>query len=113
MFSLSLVELISIVKVFILCSVFFVWVVRYANIVNEFDYYKYPNWLRDLVGILKLSFAVMIQNENVLIVKFGAVGIILLMFMAVLTHFKVKNKLKKMLPSLILLLLCVLVFRFS
>lgn len=34
-------------------SVFFVWVIRYANIVQEFKQYGLPDWLRDLVGILK------------------------------------------------------------
>jgi len=34
-------------------SIFFVWVVRYGNVVEEFKHYGLPDWLRDLVGILK------------------------------------------------------------
>ena len=37
-------------------SVFFVWVIRYANIVQEFKQYGLPDWLRDLVGILKMNY---------------------------------------------------------
>ena len=36
----------------VVASVLFVWVVRYANIVQEFKQYGYPDWLRDMVGIL-------------------------------------------------------------
>ena len=36
-------------------SIFFVWVVRYNNIIQEFKQYGLPHWLRDLVGVLKLS----------------------------------------------------------
>ena len=45
-------------------SVFFVWVIRYANIVQEFKQYGLPDWLRDLceIGVLLplaiLSYAV-------------------------------------------------------
>ena len=41
-------------------SVFFVWVVRYENIVQEFKQYGLPGWLRDLVGILKMTFVLML-----------------------------------------------------
>ena len=41
-------------------SVFFVWVVRYANIIQEFKQYGLPDWLRDLVGILKMTFSLML-----------------------------------------------------
>ena len=45
------------IKALITGSIFFVWVVRYQNIIEEFRLYGLPAWLRDLVGILKLSFA--------------------------------------------------------
>ena len=41
-------------------SVFFVWVIRYANIVQEFKQYGLPDWLKDLVGILKMNFSLML-----------------------------------------------------
>jgi hypothetical protein len=60
-------------------AIFFVWVVRYANIVEEFKQFGLPEWLRDLVGILKLTFA------------------------AFVTLLRVGNPPFKMLPSLALL----------
>ena len=50
-------------KIIVGVAVFFVWVVRYDNIKKEFIYYNLPNWLRDLVGILKISFAIMLQFQ--------------------------------------------------
>ena len=43
-------------KIVVVAAVFFVWVVRYENIRKEFKDYNLPNWFRDLVGILKISF---------------------------------------------------------
>jgi uncharacterized membrane protein YphA (DoxX/SURF4 family) len=87
-------------------SVFFVWVVRYANIVQEFKQYGLPDWLRDLVGILKMTFALMllIGIERGLFAVMGGIGIAILMGAAVVTHLRVKNPVFKMLPSLTLLL---------
>ena len=39
-------------QVLVASSIFFVWVVRYDNIVSEFRQYGLPDWLRDLVGRL-------------------------------------------------------------
>ena len=44
-------------KILVGVSILFVWVVRYHNIVEEFKLYHLPDWLRDLVGILKITFA--------------------------------------------------------
>jgi hypothetical protein len=44
-------------KILVVTSIFFVWVVRYENIVKEFEEYGIPAWVRDLTGILKLTFA--------------------------------------------------------
>jgi hypothetical protein len=92
-------------KVLTLCSVMFVWVVRYSNIVEEFKHYQYPNWLRDSVGILKMTCVVLMISSDDTLVTVGASGIALLMIAALGTHFKVKNPPQKMVPALILLLL--------
>ena len=86
-------------------SVFFVWVVRYANIFQEFKQYGLPDWLRDLVGILKMTFALMllIGIERGLFAVVGGIGIAILMGTAVVSHLRVKNPVFKMLPSLMLL----------
>ncbi len=90
----------------VVASVFFVWVVRYANIVQEFKQYGLPDWLRDLVGILKMTFSLMllIGIERGAFAVAGGIGIALLMSAAFVTHLRVKNPVFKMLPSLTLLI---------
>ncbi len=87
-------------------SVFFVWVVRYANIIQEFKQLQLPDWLRDLVGILKLTFSLMllIGIERGPIAVLGGVGLATLMGAALLTHLRVGSPPFKMLPSATLLL---------
>ena len=85
--------LIAILQIVTANSILFVWVVRYKNIIQEFEQYNLPSWLRDMVGIFKLSFAIMlligIFDERFKII--GAGGILLLMIAAFLTHLNVKN----------------------
>ena len=92
-------------------SVFFVWVVRYANIVQEFKQYGLPDWLRDLVGILKMTFSLMllIGIERSPFAVAGGIGIAALMGAAFVTHLWVKNPVFKMLPSLTLLVFSVVI----
>ncbi len=92
-------------QAFVAASVFFVWVVRYPNIVQEFKQYGLPDWLRDLVGILKMTFSLMlvIGIERRPFAVAGGVGIAVLMGAAFVTHLRVKNPVVKMLPSLTLL----------
>jgi uncharacterized membrane protein YphA (DoxX/SURF4 family) len=88
-------------------AIFFVWVVRYANIVQEFKQYALPDWLRDLVGILKLTCSVLllIGIERPIFAVVGGGAIAVLMGAAFATHLRVKNPVFKMLPSLTLLIL--------
>ncbi len=74
-------------------SIFFVWVVRYANIIQEFKQYGLPDWLRDLVGILKLTFALLllIGIERRPFAVAGGLGIAVLMACAFFMHLRVKN----------------------
>jgi len=92
-------------------SVFFVWVVRYANAVQEFKQYGLPDWLRDLVGVLKMTFALLllIGIERPQFAVVGGVGIALLMLTAFITHLRVKNPVVKMLPCLSLLVIAALI----
>lgn len=98
-------ELTISLQALVAASIFFVWVVRYDNIVQEFRGYGLPDWLRDLVGILKITFAVMmlIGIDRPFFAVVGGFGIAILMGAAVLTHIRVKNAVFKMLPSLALL----------
>ena len=103
--------LVSILQIITASSVFFVWVVRYDNIIEEFVYYKLPTWLRDLVGILKVSFGIMllmgVYDEKFKII--GAGGLSLLMIAALLTHVKVKNPIYKAIPAVTLLSFSVII----
>ncbi len=96
-------------------SVFFVWVVRYANAVQEFKQYGLPDWLRDLVGVLKMTFALLllIGIERPQFAVVGGVGIALLMLAAFVTHLRAKNPIFKMLPCLSLLVLAALIAWFN
>ena len=77
--SIQISILIDSLKIIASVAVFFVWVVRYDNIKKEFIEYGLPNWLRDLVGILKISFAIMLQFQNEQLIMIGSVGIVILM----------------------------------
>jgi hypothetical protein len=92
-------------------SIFFVWVVRYVNIVEEFEHYRLPAWLRDLVGILKLSLALMLLlgTERAELAVVGGLGIAALMGCALLVHLRVKNPPPKMLPAASLLVLSLVI----
>ncbi len=100
-------------KIITLSSVLFVWVVKYKYIRDEFKQYQLPEWLRDFVGILKISCVVMLFNPSNEVVVLGCVMLSLLMFFALLTHLKVKNPLPKMVPALSLLFITGLVLTFT
>ena len=92
-------------------SIFFVWVVRYDNIIQEFKQYGLPDWLRDLVGILKLTFALLLLLglQRASLAMIGSLGIAGLMGCAFAVHLRVKNPAFKMLPSLTLLVLSLII----
>ena len=104
-------DLTIILQALVAASVIFVWVVRYDNIVQEFKQYGLPDWLRDLVGILKLTFALLlllgIQRSSLAVI--GGLGVAGLMCCAFAIHLRVKNPAFKMLPSLALLVLSLII----
>jgi hypothetical protein len=100
-------------KAIVFSSVIFVWVVRYQNIIEEFKQFSYPAWLRDLVGISKITFVILIMNSDSNLVVIGAIGISILMLAALTTHLKVKNPFSKMMPSMSLLILNLIIFALS
>lgn len=102
---MNIESLLESVKILVSVSIFFVWVVRYSNIVEEFNIYRLPNWLRDTTGILKLSFATMLLSSDSKVISLGASGIIILMLFAQIIHLKSKSLLIKRIPSMILIIL--------
>ena len=97
----------TVLRIVISTALFFVWVVRYDNIIMEFRKdYNYPDWLRDLTGIAKLTCAVMLLSTNTELNELGLKVIITLMAFAILTHINVKSHPSKSIPSLSLMSLC-------
>ena len=94
-------------KILVVTSIFFVWVVRYENIVKEFKEYGLPAWLRDLTGILKLTFAVMLLfgQQDRHLPLFGSLGIAALMVCAQIVHIRADTAVFRRVPSLVLLML--------
>ena len=111
--TVSLDILIEIIKIVSSVAIFFVWVVRYENIRKEFDDYNLPTWLRDLTGILKLSFAWMLHSSDTRIVLAGSSGITLLMLAAVVTHVRLKSTFRRYIASVTMLLLSITILYFS
>lgn len=107
---ITIVSAIYAIKAIITSSIFFVWVVRYQNIIEEFKLYGLPAWLRDFVGVLKLSFVLMLHIPDRTVILFGSLGIALLMMAALITHLRIKNQFYKMLPSMSLMVLSILIF---
>ena len=111
--TVSLDILIELIKVVSSVAIFFVWVVRYENIRKEFDDYNLPTWLRDLTGILKLSFAWMLHLSDPRLVVAGSSGITLLMLAAVVTHIRLKSTFRRYIASVTMLLLSITILYFS
>ena len=101
--------LLELLCILVFGSIIFVWGVRYSNIKDEFKHFNLPKWLRDLVGIFKFAFAIMLLNDRLEIVHFGAIGIALLMIAALLTHLLLKSPVPRILPSFSLLCACLII----
>ena len=89
-------------KVLIAVSILFVWVIRYKNIVTEFEGYGFPNWFRDSMGIIKCTAAVMLLYGTVPLTILAASVLSFLMLAAFITHIKFRHSFIEMLPSFIL-----------
>ena len=107
--NIELVNIIEALKIVAGVAVFFVWVVRYENIKKEFINYNLPKWMRDLVGILKLSFGAMLQFSNTGIVQLGALGITILMSAAVVTHIRLKSRFRHYIASVAMLTISLII----
>ena len=99
----------EVLSIIVFGSIIFVWGVRYNNIKDEFKHFNLPKWLRDLVGIFKFAFAIMLLNDDYEISRLGASGIAVLMIAALITHIRLNSKASKMLPSLSLLCVCLVI----
>lgn len=98
-------NIVEALKIVVTVAIFFVWFVRYENIKKEFAEYNYPKWFRDLIGILKISFTVMLHSNDKEIVLIGSAGILCLMLGAVGTHIKVESDFRKYIASVSMLII--------
>lgn len=98
-------------QVIVALSVGYVWIFRFDNIVKEFKQYGLSDLTRSLVGAAKIVLATLLiagiwYPDLVLI---PALLMASLMIAAQYFHFKVHNPWVKHLPSLLLLVLCLII----
>lgn len=87
-----------------------VWVFRYRQMIEEFQYYQLPNWLRDFTCVSKLLLAIgLIVGVWVpSLTIFSAQLLALYMLCALVAHVRVRNPILKAVPALAVLSLCIL-----
>ena len=100
---ISIENLVEAFKIIATVSIFFVWFVRYKNIKREFKRYGFPRWFRDMIGIMKISFCIMLHSSVNEIVMIGSLGIALLMLGAFFTHMRMKNTFREYIASVAML----------
>ena len=108
-------ELSSLFQLIVALSVFFVWTIRYDNVVKEFKEFGYSDLLRNFVGVFKISSATLLlagiwYTDLILI---GSISMAFFMFCAQVSHLKIKNPLIKFVPSLIFLLMSLFITAFN
>ena len=111
--SIYISSLLTMCKVILSISLYYVWVVRYKNIKEEFKGYNYPYWFRDFTGILMLSFSAMIMKNKTELIILGCLGIIIQMLGALWTHYMVQNPLRRTIPAFAVLGLCLFIVYFT
>lgn len=81
------------------------------NLREEFQVYGLPGWCLGLIGVLKVTLALMlILGVWIPVLTLpAAIGMAILMLGAVLMHVKVRDPMKKALPAINLLVLCIVV----
>ena len=104
-------NLLNITQLIVAISVLYVWIFRFHNVLKEFEQFGLSDLTRNIVGATKISLATLlivgIWYSSLVLIPSILMG--LLMICAQYFHFKIKNSFIKRLPSLILLILCVLV----
>jgi len=109
----EIVNLVEALKIITTVSILFVWFVRYENVKKEFYDYGFPSWFRDIVGILKVSFSIMIHSANKQVAILGLFGVLCLMIGAVITHIRMKNNFRTYIASVVMLVIIVTLFYFA
>lgn len=104
-------NLMSLLQIGVALSVVYVWVFRYHNVIIEFKQFELSDITRNFVGASKISLSTLLITGIWYPSLIYPSAIIMAMFMvsAQYFHFKIKNPFIKHLPSLILLVLCIII----
>ena len=104
-------DLINLSKIIVAISVAYVWTFRFHNVLKEFKQFGLSDLTRNFVGATKIALSTLlvvgIWYSSLVFIPSILMG--LLMVSAQYFHFKIKNPFIKHLPSLILLILCVVI----
>ncbi len=104
-------NLVIIAQIILAVAVAYVWIFRYNNVVKEFKQFGLNDITRNFVGASKIALATLLVAGIWYspLVQFSSVLMGLFMISAQYFHFKIKNPFIKHLPSLMLLILCVII----
>lgn len=101
----------NLAQIVVALSVLFVWTFRFHNVLKEFKQFGLSDLTRNFVGATKIALSTLlvvgIWYSSLVFIPSVLMG--LLMVSAQYFHFKIKNPFIKHLPSLILLILCVVI----
>ena len=104
-------NLMNLAQIVVAVSVLFVWTFRFHNVLKEFKQFGLSDLTRNFVGVTKVALSTLlvvgIWYSSLVFIPSILMG--LLMVSAQYFHFKIKNPFIKHLPSLILLILCVVI----
>jgi hypothetical protein len=98
-------------QIVIACSIAFVWIAHFPNVVKEFHEYGLSDFIRTLVGATKICLATLLVVGiwYPAIVMIPAILMACLMLCALAAHRKVHHRWQKYLPSALLLVLSLFV----
>ena len=105
-----MVNLIHLAQFIVAISVLWVWIVRYKVVIAEFEKFNLSEQTRIKVAAVKVSFAItMFTSVWITEMKeISALGMMIMMIGAQYYHNRYDSPISKRLPSLVLLLLCIL-----
>jgi len=107
-----MINYISIAQIIVSLSVFYVWIFRYNNIVEEFLKFGLSGLVRNTTGVAKVSIATLML-AGVWIPSLSVIPAVAMSFMMIAAqffHFRADSPLPKRIPSFILLALCVYIY---
>ena len=108
-------DLIILAQITLAISVYYVWTLRFHNVIKEFKSFGLSDLTRNFVGASKISLStlLLVGIWFPTLVFIPALLMSGFMISAQFFHFKIKNTFIKHLPSLILLLLSLTIAYFS